>query len=684
MAPKNSLFGKIPFLRFTFSFILGNILSEYFEFKYPILLLIIITIWIVSTSFFNRFKNVSLSIKIQSITVVLVFIILGYIYSSTYKNHQFSNHLPTKAIYTGTVLSKTQTTTNKVKYEIKIRSAAVNDSLIKTKEKIHLFSSDSLTNREILSGSNILFNTKLYPIRNNNNPGEFRYSNFMKNRGIRYQSYVFKDIEILSNESNSLQTVAHRLRSNLLEKYKMAGIPEREFAVLSALTLGEKSYLDKNLKSKFSTTGAMHVLAVSGLHVGILYVVLNFFLGFLRKRKHTRILNTIVLIITLWSFAFITGLSPSVMRACTMFSFIVIGENLKRKTNIYNTLSLSAFILMLINPLIIYEVGFQLSYAAVTSIVFFHAKIFNLIKIENKILKYLWRLFSVSVAAQLGTFPISIYYFHQFPIYFWLSNFIVIPAAAVLIYLAICFFLVQSVPLLLSFFSWCLITSTKIMNNGIDFIDQLPYAAIENIWIDKITMLLLLACIALIAVISLAPKIRLLIITNMLLILLVANAIINRIQTKQQSFVVFYKSYNGDLLSIINGSEHYYYSINKTLNEFQLNLVANTSGLYHTNKAVLIDSCTQNNIRKIDNYILFKNLSIYINMQNENEKMNPIETDLIWHSYNSKIKIKNYDSFNVRTYKKGKLKPFSLKNDESFINTRNNGALLFFLNNQKS
>ena len=178
----------------------------------------------------------------------------------------------------------------------------------------------------------------------------------------------------------------------------------------------------------------MHVLAVSGLHVGIIFFILNFLLTPLNRNKRLLKIKLFLLVGALWFYAFLTGLSPSVMRSCTMFSFIVVGENLNKRTNIYNTLAASAFLLMLINPLIIFGAGFQLSYIAVISIVFFQPRLAALVAVKNRILKYVWDLFTVSVAVQIGTAPISIFYFHQFPVYFWLSNFIVIPGAALILY----------------------------------------------------------------------------------------------------------------------------------------------------------------------------------------------------------------------------------------------------------
>ena len=410
MVYNSSIFGKIPFLRFSFATILGIVISEYFTCNYSIVILLVAIIWILTFVLLKCFPKPLFSNKIIGLCTIITFIWGGFIYTSIYKSNQFSENLPEKAIYTGSIQSKTATQGKSFKYEISLNSASINDTTYKVHEKILLYNSDSITNSHLYQGCNIIFETQLHPIKDNNNPGEFKYKKFMENKGIRYQTFLKSNITILSIEDYSLKNQAAKIRSNLIDKYKKAGIKGDEFAVIAALTLGDKSHLNSDLKHKFSATGAMHVLAVSGLHVGILYLVLTNFLSLFRKKNH--VLSGIAAILFLWTFAFITGLSTSVMRACTMLSFIIIAETLKRKTNIYNTLSLSAFILILINPLVIYEVGFQLSYAAVTSIVFFQPKIYNLLKTESKFIGYPLKLLSVSIAAQIGTFPISIFYFH--------------------------------------------------------------------------------------------------------------------------------------------------------------------------------------------------------------------------------------------------------------------------------
>ena len=183
--------------------------------------------------------------------------------------------------------------------------------------------------------------------------------------------------------------------------------------MLAALTLGYKDALTPELRESFSTTGAMHVLAVSGLHVGIIFVVLEFLLSFLNRWRFGKRLKPILIIVLLWSYAFITGLSPSVLRSSVMFSCMAFGGVLGRKSNTYNTIFVSAFFLLFFNADLLFDVGFQLSYSAVIAIVYFQPKIAGLLYVRNRFLRWAWDLAAVSLAAQIGTAPFAIFYFHQ-------------------------------------------------------------------------------------------------------------------------------------------------------------------------------------------------------------------------------------------------------------------------------
>jgi competence protein ComEC len=249
------------------------------------------------------------------------------------------------------------------------------------------------------------------------NPDQFNYKAYLKKQNIYHQIFLDQDeLYILEQNKTSIFGFAAKLRETINLKLKANKFKPDELAIINALLLGQRKDISKEIYNNYAQAGAIHILAVSGLHVGIILLILNFIFRPIEQVKNGLYIKTILIVILLWCFAIIAGLSPSVTRAVTMFSIVAVGLNFKRATNIYNTLAISLFILLLIKPTYLFDVGFQLSYLAVFSIVWIQPFIYKL-----------WQILTVTIAAQFGVLPISLYYFHQFPGLFFLSNLIIIP-----------------------------------------------------------------------------------------------------------------------------------------------------------------------------------------------------------------------------------------------------------------
>jgi competence protein ComEC len=271
------------------------------------------------------------------------------------------------------------------------------------------------------------------------NPHEFDYAAFLGLSQIYHQHFVLgKQIAVMAHRPPNLVKMwsFHVLRycQSLFTQY--IHHPEAR-AVVLALVLGQKDALTPEVSTAYIRTGTMHVLAVSGLHVGILYWCLCLLLRLIKTIWKVRWLSPAVSLVVLWFYAFVTGLAPSVLRATTMFTFMVMASMLGRAKNIYNTLAASAFLLLFWNPILLFAVGFQLSYLAVLGIVYLQPRIYKLLTLRNRILDKLWLLASISIGAQVATAPCSLYYFHQFPIYFVIANWVVVPAASVILCLGL-------------------------------------------------------------------------------------------------------------------------------------------------------------------------------------------------------------------------------------------------------
>jgi competence protein ComEC len=258
----------------------------------------------------------------------------------------------------------------------------------------------------------------------------------MRKQSIFHQANVtHSELKKLKIENRSLTVWALKIRENIQEKLQKYPFGKDELGIIYALLLGDKQFISKDLQGNYAAAGAVHILAVSGLHIGVLFLILSFLFKPLEKLKHGKLITGIILLIFLWIFALIAGMSGSVVRAVTMFSFITIGMLLlNRKSSILYALFTSFFLLLFLNPLFIFDVGFQLSYLAVLGIVLFQPKIDLLIpEIHWTFLKKSWQLVSVSVAATLSTLPLSLYYFHQFPGLFVLSNLVIVPALGIIL-----------------------------------------------------------------------------------------------------------------------------------------------------------------------------------------------------------------------------------------------------------
>lgn len=260
------------------------------------------------------------------------------------------------------------------------------------------------------------------------NPHQFNYSSYLRKQGIYHQVFIQNsNYKLLDERRYSILGIAYEIRKSIQEALKKYSFKKDQLAILNALLLGQRQEVSKELIDEYSKAGAIHILAISGLHVGIILLIFSSLLKPLERIRRGKIYKTILLIALLWMFAIIAGLSASVVRAVTMFTFVAFGMFINRKNSVMNSLILSAFFLLLIHPLFLFDVGFQLSYLAVFGIVWVQPKLAQLWKPKYKLINKLWQLLTVSIAAQFGILPLSLYYFHQFPGLFMLSNLVIIP-----------------------------------------------------------------------------------------------------------------------------------------------------------------------------------------------------------------------------------------------------------------
>lgn len=328
----------------------------------------------------------------------------------------------------------------------------------------------------------LLISSKIKKIYSPLNPHQFDYSMYMKSLGIHNQ--IHSSYQSFLNQSKGKLTLrgqASKIRNHFIKKLKESALTPNEIAIVQALILGKKKDINKQLYSDYAAAGAIHILAVSGLHVGIIYFILIALLRPLKRLLKYELIIAIIIVISLWGFAFLTGLSPSVIRAVTMFSFFAFAKAINRETNTINTLFLSYFTLLIINPLWLFHIGFQLSYLAVLSILCL-LPLFNKVYCpKNYFARKIWDILTVTLAAQTGVFPLSIYYFHQFPGLFFMTNLIILPFLGVLLGGGIILIILSIFNILPDWFSLSYNFLIKFMNSCIHVIANQKLFLFQNI-----------------------------------------------------------------------------------------------------------------------------------------------------------------------------------------------------------
>ncbi len=340
---------------------------------------------------------------------------------------------------------------------------------------------DSLA-EQLLAGQLIEFISHIDTLDSPKNPFGFDYSQYLELNGIQGSIFLSSgDWRISEVRVRGIKQHALNMRQRLIALLSGAGLQGNELGLASTLVLGYKNHIDAELKQAYMCAGAMHVLAVSGMHVGIVCMMLEFLLALLGANHYKR-LKQVIIVALLWAYAFLTGLSPSVMRATVMFSCVAVGRIFDRSISIYNSLAFSAICLLMYDPSMLFRAGFQLSYAAVIGIVSLQPLIVKWLPIsdKNRIIYYLWQLTAVSIAAQVATFPFCLYYFDYTPTYFILSNIVVSPGAVVMMIVTVLLLLTSQVTLLSALTSKLAYWVAHTMNYLIMSIANLPYSTLNN------------------------------------------------------------------------------------------------------------------------------------------------------------------------------------------------------------
>jgi len=512
---------------------------------------------------------------------------------------------------------------------------------------------------------------QLQEIKKPMNPHQFDFKSYMMKQQVYHQMFLNNTNALLLVSENSIYGSAADIRNRINHTLSQHSISKENLSVINALLLGQRQDVSRDTYKSFTKSGAVHILAISGLHIGLLLLMLSVLFKPLSCFKHGKKIAAILIILLLWMYAFVVGMSASVVRAVTMFSLVTIAIYSNRITNTYNTLVISAFLLLLCNPNYVFDVGFQLSYSAVYAIVWIKPLFDSLWTPKNYVTRKFWDVFSVTLAAQLGVLPLSLFYFHQFPGLFFVSNIVIIPLLGILLGLGV-------VTLVFAYFGWIpevllfvFNESISLLNNFVtlvadkeDFIfTKIPFNALNLVT----TYLLVFSMVLLWKHFS--YKRVVFVLSSVLCVQLVF--MYNRRSSQTEEFVVF-NQYKTTLIGMKKGNELNYASKNLTYLQSLDSYIVNE----------FIDKVKENSLR---NVYVFKGKKLLV-VDEKSIYTSSFKADVVLLTNSPKLNLNRLitskrpklivvDNNNYKSYV-ARWKVTCLKNDVPFHSVREDGAFV--------
>ncbi len=478
-----------PFLRLLPPLIAGILLQWYWQIA---LLPIIISIVCFTISFLLcSLLPVALRFKLSTFRGLLLNLILisfGALVTwqkdIRHQGNWYGNYYNDSSYIIATINEPVVARAKSYKAEAMVEATVTNDKAVACEGKLLLYFSRDSAVGQLQYGDNIIISKKLQAIKNSGNPGAFNYERYAGFQQIFHTVFLKeKDWGKLEHKKiNRFQQFIFSSRENILsvlQKNIRSG--KNELGIAEALLIGYTNDLDKDLVQAYSNTGVVHIIAISGMHLALIYGMLVLLFAKLPVINKSKWLQTVLILSCLWIFSLMTGGAASVLRSAVMFTFITIGKYFFRQSSIYNSLAASAMVMLCFNPYYLWDVGFQLSYLAVVGIVAFQKPIYNMMYVKNKWLDNTWKATALTLAAQILTFPVCIYYFHQFPLLFLITNLIAVPLSTIILYAEIFLAAFSWMPFVGLYAGKITAFLLGIMNKFILGINELPFAVWDRI-----------------------------------------------------------------------------------------------------------------------------------------------------------------------------------------------------------
>lgn len=557
------IFKRIPALRLLIPLVAGILVQFHFKIGLNFFLYVAVGSLLLFGIFFFFKPTIKYSVRwLTGISITLLIIALGgcISYIRNIENNNlwvgkfYKNNVPVLLTLQEPIVEKPKS----YKALAQINALYINNNWQLTKGNALIYFRKDSSKPSLQYGSQIIVIKNLLPIINAGNPGGFNYAQYCAFQKIHFQVFLNdKEYAVLPNlNTNYFDNLILKTKLKVLKILRKNITEPNQLSIAEALLIGHRDDLDRDLVQSYSNTGVVHIIAISGLHLGMIYGLLILLFKPFRRFKSTNFLKPIFILLVLWGFCFVAGAAPSILRSAVMFSFIVVGEAMSKKTTIYNSLAASAFLLLLINPFNLWDVGFQLSYCAVLSIVAFQKKIRNLFYIKNKLIRFLWNLNAVTLSAQVLTLPIVLYHFHQFPTLFIVTNLIAVPFSGLILYMEILLILINSFITLSLILGNVIGYCINLMNKFILFADSLPFSVLPSIQISIVQACILFASIICFWIWVNSKKIKWMVIALSFLAAFFIVRCIDFINKSNQQKIIVYNVPNHTAIDLIEGRNY--------------------------------------------------------------------------------------------------------------------------------
>lgn len=551
---------EMPFLRLVIPFIAGIIVQWYLQ--PPIIVTAIFSACAMLTYIlfqfskrFIQFRLYWLNGAIINLLLLLFGASLTYYADTAHQPDYIGKYYRPENIIIATLQEPLSEKDKSCKALARVDFVGADTSLRRVKGAVLLYFKKDSSLLRLGYGAQIVFKKILQPIKNSGNPGAFDYVRYCSFQGIYHQVFLEPgEFAVVPQKNENLVKkfllALQEKTLNIFREY-VAGNKEKGFA--EALLIGYKDDLDKGLVQAYTNTGVVHIIAISGMQLALIYGSLLIAFKPFSKFRVIRAMEPVIVISTLWLFSLMSGASASVLRAAAMLTIVVIGESFSKKKSIYNTLAASAFLLLCYDPFLLWDVGFQLSYFAVLSILIFMKPVYHLFYIQNKILDLIWQLTAVTLSAQVLTTPVSIFYFHQFPNYFLLTNLIAVPLSSLILFGEIFLFATSLIPVIAKIAGGIISKLTSLLNSFIEHMEAMPKSLWDNLQINTWQLMLLYACIIAFAIWFLQKKKNYLFIGLSALLAFVSLRSFSFWQASQQKKIIVFNVPKHQAIDFISG-----------------------------------------------------------------------------------------------------------------------------------